>query len=237
MAIRLQASYRDPEFLWYVVSLRARIFAYAPERVDVSALASYEDLADPKWRGRLVARSSMNIYNLSLGASIIAEHGIISTRDWATAVRKNMARPPQGNDRDQIRAVAAGLADVAIVNTYYVGLLATSTDPKDREVAESVKIFFPNQENRGTHVNVSGVGVTAASKKLDAATKFIEFLVSDEAQKTFPQATHEFPIVPGIPRSDLQRSWGEFEADTLNLDMLGELNEAAVTVYNESGWE
>jgi iron(III) transport system substrate-binding protein len=148
-----------------------------------------------------------------------------------------MARPPQGSDRDQIRAVAAGLADVAIVNTYYVGLLMNSSEPKDQTVGKGTGIFFPNQSDRGTHVNVSGVGVTKASKNSEAAIRFIEFLVSDEAQAGFPQVTHEYPIVEGAPWSGLLDSWGEFKSDSLELGLLGELNAAAVTVFNEAGWE
>ena len=234
---RIPAAYRDVDDQWFGVAVRARIFAYAPDRVKASELSTYEDLSDSKWRGRLVARSSMNIYNLSLMASVIAEYGVDVARDWASAVRKNMARPPQGNDRAQIRAVAAGLADAAIVNTYYVGLLAKSEDPKDRAVAEKVKIFFPNQGDRGTHVNVSGIGVTAHAKNPEGAIKFIEFLASDEGQKVFPQITHEYPVVDGVEWSDLQKSWGEFKVDSLSLNRLGELNEAAVTTLNESGWE
>lgn len=234
---RIPAIYRDKDNQWFGVSMRARILAYAPSRVKSSELGDYEDLADPKWRGRILSRSSMNIYNLSLMASIIAEHGMPVAKDWAASVRKNMARPPQGNDRDQLRAVAKGLADVALVNTYYVGLLAKSSDPKDRKVAEALKIHFPNQGNRGTHVNVSGVAVTASTDSSAAAVKFLEFLVTDEAQKAFPQATHEYPVVEGVEWSELQKSWGEFKVDTLDLGLLGEHNAAAVAAFNESGWE
>ena len=234
---RIPAAYRDSEGTWFGVSMRARILAYAKERVEPGELKSYEDLADPKWRGRIIVRSSSNIYNQSLMASIIAEHGVHDARVWAQAVRKNMARPPQGSDRDQIRAVAAGLADVAIVNTYYVGLLINSSEPKDQTLGKGTGIFFPNQSDRGTHVNVSGVGVTKASKNSEAAIRFIEFLVSDEAQAGFPQVTHEYPIVEGAPWSGLLDSWGEFKSDSLELGILGELNSAAVTVFNEAGWE
>ncbi|MEM7146909.1 MAG: Fe(3+) ABC transporter substrate-binding protein [Verrucomicrobiota bacterium] len=234
---RIPASLRDPDNNWFGFTQRARIVAYDKDRVDPADLSTYEDLADPKWKSKVLARSSSNIYNQSLLASIIAAHGRDEAAAWAKAVRENMARPPQGSDRDQMRAVAAGLGDLAVVNTYYIGLLANSEDPKDREVAEAIAVFFPNQDGRGTHVNVSGAGLTKASKNPEDATKFLEFLASDEAQATFPQTTYEYPVVDGIEWSDLQKSWGEFKADTLNLSTLGDLNETAVEVFNESGWE
>ncbi|MEM9158946.1 MAG: Fe(3+) ABC transporter substrate-binding protein [Verrucomicrobiota bacterium] len=234
---RIPASYRDPENQWFGLSVRARVIVYAADRVKPSELSTYENLASPSWRGRLLARSSSNIYNQSIMASIIAQHGVNDARDWAAAVRGNMARPPQGNDRDQIRAVAAGLGDAALVNTYYVGLLINSSNAKDREIGNSVSLFFPNQKDRGTPVNVSGAGIAKASKNPEGAIKFLEFLASKEAQSTFPQATYEYPVSTDVPWSNLQKTWGEFKPDTLNLGMLGELNEAAATVFNESGWE
>jgi iron(III) transport system substrate-binding protein len=234
---RIPAALRDPHATWFGFTQRARIIAYAKERVSAEELSSYEDLVDPKWKSRVVIRSSSNIYNQSLLASMIAAHGEDAARDWARAMRGNMARPPQGSDRDQMRAVAAGLADIAVVNTYYVGLLLNSSDARDRTVGAAMGVFFPNQDGRGTHVNVSGAGVTKASKNRAAAVKFLEFLSSEEAQASFPQATYEYPVVEGIPWSDLQKGWGEFRADSLNLATLGELNEKAGELFNEAGWE
>lgn len=237
LASRVPDAYRDPDGQWCGFTLRARVLVYAPERVEEGELSTYEDLADDKWRGRILCRSSANIYNQSLLASILAEHGRDTALAWAGAVRKNMARPPQGSDRDQIRAVAAGLGDVAIVNTYYVGLLQNSPDPKDRAVAEKVRVFFPNQNGRGTHVNVSGAGVVKASGQKEDAVKLLEFLASDEAQKVFPHATYEYPVVEDVEWSPLQKSWGRFKADDLNLSVLGELNREAVMLFNLAGWE
>ncbi len=230
-------NYRDPDNTWFGFTLRARVMIYAKDRVSPDELSTYEDLADPKWRGRLLSRSSSHIYNQSLLASLIAANGEAAALEWARAVRRNMARPPQGNDRDQMRAVARGLADVAIVNTYYLGLLHHSPDARDREIAKQLRVFFPNQEGRGIHMNVSGGGVTRASSRPEQARQFLEFLVSEEAQNTFPLTTSEFPVVPGIPFSDLQQSWGEFTVDPLNLGTLGELNPSAVRLFNRSGWE
>lgn len=234
---RIPAAYRDPESMWFGFTMRARIIAYAKDRVKPTDLSTYAALADKDWRARILVRSSSNIYNQSLMASIVEKQGREKALAWASAVRKNMARPPQGSDRDQMRAVVAGLGDVAVVNTYYVGLLANSSEEKDRKVADSIGIFFPNQKAGGTHVNVSGAGLTKASKNVAAATKFLEFLASDEAQSSFPHATYEYPVVEGIEWSDLLKSWGEFKADSLNLSKLGVQNEAAVEVFNEAGWE
>lgn len=234
---RVPEAYRDSEGHWYGFSMRARVFVYTPERVKVSELSTYENLTNSNWKGRILCRSSNNIYNQSLLASILIADGEESALTWATQVRENMARPPQGSDRDQIRAVAAGLGDLAIVNTYYLGLLLNSPEKKDRELAGKVKLFFPNQNGRGTHVNVSGGGVLKASNQKENARRFLEFMVSDEAQKTFPSATYEYPVVQDIEWSELQKSWGRFKADTLNLSKLHEAGKQAVKVFNLSGWE
>lgn len=237
LSSRIPENLRDPDNQWFGFTQRARIIAYAKDRVKDGELTSYEDLADPKWRGRILARSSSNIYNQSLLASIIAANGREDGLAWAKSVRGNMARPPQGSDRDQMRAVVAGLGDVAIVNTYYVGLLLTSEDEKDREVGESIGIFFPNQDDRGTHVNISGGGVTKSSGNKEGAIAFLEFLASDEAQASFPQSTYEYPVVESVEWADMQKKWGTFTSDSLNLSKLGELNGEAVEVFNEAGWE
>lgn len=234
---RITDTYRDPEGHWFGFTLRSRVLVYNPERVSAGELSTYEALANPEWRARILCRSSANIYNQSLLASLIAANGEKEAANWARAVRKNMARPPQGSDRDQIRAVASGLGDVAIVNTYYVGLLLNSPDPKDRRVAKQVEIFFPNQEGRGAHVNVSGGGVLKASNQKENAVRFLEFLASDAAQKTFPSTTYEYPVVEGVDRSPLQASWGEFEADSLNVAELGRRKTQAVKLFNRAGWE
>ncbi|MEX2605857.1 MAG: Fe(3+) ABC transporter substrate-binding protein [Kiritimatiellia bacterium] len=234
---RIPEPYRDADSQWFGFTLRARVLVYAPDRVPVEDLSTYEDLADPKWRGRLLCRSSNNIYNQSLLASLIAAHGEDAALRWARDVRRNMARPPQGSDRDQIRAVAAGLGDVAIVNTYYLGLLLNSPDPKERELAGPLRIFFPNQEGRGTHVNISGGAVLKSSTQKENATRLLEFLVSDRAQEVFPAATFEYPVVEGIEWSDLQKSWGRFKADDLNLTQLGGGGKKAVQLFNLAGWE
>lgn len=234
---RVPAALRDPDGQWYGFTSRARVIVYAKDRVKPADLSTYEALADKQWRGRILARSSSNIYNQSLLASIVAAHGEKEALAWARAVRGNMARPPQGSDRDQMRGVAAGLADVAIVNTYYVGLLKNSADPKDREVAEKIGVFFPNQSDRGTHINVSGAGVVKTSKNKEDAVKLLEFLASKEAQATFPISTYEYPVTEGVAWSELLKSWGEFKPDALNLAKLGEFNKTAVKIFGRADWQ
>jgi iron(III) transport system substrate-binding protein len=234
---RIPAPYRDLDSQWFGFTRRARVLVYAPDRVNEDEFSTYEDLADPKWRGRILCRSSNNIYNQSLLASMIAVHGDDTALEWARNVRRNLARPPQGSDRDQIRAVAAGLGDVAIVNTYYLGLLLNSPDPADRRLAEPLRVFFPNQEDRGTHVNISGGAVLKSSGQKENATRLLEFLVSDEAQRVFPSTTYEYPIVEDIEWSELQKKWGRFKADSLNLSKLGEGGKKAVQLFNLAGWE
>jgi len=234
---RIPENLRDSDGYWFGFTQRARVIVYAPDRVKPAELSTYEALAGKDWRGRLVVRSSSNIYNQSLLASMIDTDGKDAAIQWASAVRKNMARPPQGSDRDQMRAVAAGLADIAVVNTYYLGLLANSDEPKDRKVAAQLKVFFPNQDGRGTHVNVSGAGIVAGSDNVAAAQKFLEFLASDEAQSVFPGATYEYPVVSTVEWSGIQKSWGVFKADTINLKRLGELNAEAIRCFNLANWE
>ncbi|MEX2577872.1 MAG: Fe(3+) ABC transporter substrate-binding protein [Verrucomicrobiales bacterium] len=234
---RVPESLRDPDGHWVAVTKRVRVVAYAKDRVEPEELSTYEALADPKWRGRVLARSSSNIYNQSLMTTLIAANGVEEAEKWAAGVRRNMARPPQGSDRDQVRAVAAGLADVALVNTYYIGLLETSEDRKDRDAAAAVKVFFPNQEGRGAHVNVSGIGIVKASDQPELAAKFIEFLLTDKVQSMIPQATFEYPVVESAKWSDMQESWGKFKADDVPLSKLGELNAEAVRIFNRAGWE
>lgn len=226
-----------PEGLWTAITQRARVFAYAKDRVNPEELSTYQDLADPEWKGRIVIRSSSNIYNQSLMTTLIEANGADAALEWAKAVRDNMARPPQGSDRDQIRAVAAGLADVALVNTYYLGLLENSSEQKDRDAAAAVGIIYPNQEDRGAHVNISGIGVVKASDQPELAAKFIEFHLTPEVQAGYPENTYEFPVVEGVPWSETQERWGKFKADDVSLSILGDRNAEAVRIFNEAGWE
>jgi len=227
---------RDRDATWWGLTRRARIIAYARERVDPSELSTYLDLADERWHGRVLVRSSSNVYNQSLLASILAHHGEDVAQDWAEAVVRNMAKPPSGGDTDQVKAVAAGLGDVAVVNTYYVARLADSDAEEDRRVAEQIGVFFPDQGGTGTHVNVSGAGVTRHARNVDQAVALLEFLVGEEAQALFASANHEYPVRPGVEWSPVLDGWGRFEADTLDLTVLGERNAAAVRIFDLAAW-
>jgi iron(III) transport system substrate-binding protein len=228
---------RDKDAYWYGVTYRARVIVYNPAKTDVNELSTYEDLANPKWRGKVLTRSSSNAYNQSLIASIIAHNGEEKASKWAKGIVENFARTPKGNDRDQAKAVLAGEGELAIMNTYYMGKMYDSSNELERKVARTLKIFFPNQNDRGAHINVSGIGVTKYAKNKDNAIKFIEFLTSEAAQKDFAEANYEYPVNPNVEASELVKSWGDFKADTLNLSILGELNETAVKIADQAGWK
>ncbi len=232
----IPAALRDPEGYWFGLTRRARLLAYAPERVDPSELSTYMALADDRWNDRLLIRSSENVYNQSLLASIIAAEGEEAAEQWAEGVVENMARSPQGGDTDQVKAVAAGVGDVAVVNSYYVARLMNSEDAEDQRVASAIEVFFPNQEGRGTHVNVSGAGVTAHASNPENAIRLLEFLSGEEAQQLFAEANQEYPVHPDVQPSATLREWGDFEQDSLNLSRLGELNDAAVRIFDRVGW-
>ena len=234
----IPAHLRDKEGYWFGVTKRARVLVYNLDTVDPKTLSTYEALTDKKYRGAILTQTSANIYNQSLLASFIAHKGREAAKAWAQGIKDNFARKPTGSDRDQMRALAAGMAKVAIVNTYYVGQLMHSKNFSDKAVAEMIGIFFPNQgENeRGAHINVSGIGVTKYAKHKENAIKFIEFLCSEEAQKVFTSVNYEYPANKNVAPSKLLQSWGTFKEDTLDLSKLGEYNAEAVQIFNEVGW-
>ncbi|MCF6219421.1 MAG: Fe(3+) ABC transporter substrate-binding protein [Gammaproteobacteria bacterium] len=228
---------RDPDDRWYALSTRSRVIVYSKERVKASELSTYEDLADPKWKGRLCIRSSSNIYNQSLLASLIIHNGAEQAEEWARGVVANMAQSPKGNDRAQVKAVAVGICDIAIINTYYMGVMLKKDD-RQKKAALQVAVFFPNQEGRGAHINISGAGIVKAAKHRENAIKLLEFLVSDEAQLWYAKANHEYPVKAGIPVSDVVMAWGyPFKQDSLNVSELGKYNAEAVKVFDRAGWK
>ena len=238
LAQRIPAHLRDPDNQWYGLSSRARVVFYNKEKVEADELSSYEDLANEKWRGRICIRSSSNIYNQSLMASLIAHNGEEKALAWAKGVVANMARPPKGNDRGQMSGAAIGECDIAIANTYYFGKWLASQDGQDQEYASKVAVFYPNQGDRGAHINVSGAGVVKHSKNKANAVQLLEFLASPDAQAFYAQANHEYPVVAGTPVSDIVKSWGyPFKGDQLNLDTLGQLNADAVKLFDKAGWK
>lgn len=230
------AAYRDPDGMWTALSLRGRPIMYSVERVKPADLSTYEDLANPKWKGKICVRSSGHIYNQSMLATMIESQGAAKAEAWAKGVGDNLARKPAGGDRDQLKAIAAGECDLALANTYYLAGMTQSKDPADQDVAKKVKIFWPNQNDRGAHVNVSGIGVTKSSKNVANAVQFIEFMLSDEAQKIHAEVVGEFPIKAGIPRSEVVASFGTFKADTAPLSALAKNNAEAVRIFDRTGW-
>jgi iron(III) transport system substrate-binding protein len=241
-AERLPQYLRDPEDHWAALTMRARVIAYHAERADRSILSTYEALADEDFADSVAIRSSSNIYNISLLASLVENLGADAAEEWAAGMTDSFARPPQGNDRDQLRAVASGEADYAVVNTYYIGRMLTSSEPADRAVAEQIGVFFPNQpevsgsDGRGAHINVSGAGITRHADNPEGARALVEFLLSDEAQQSFAQANFEYPVVDGVPLAPEVARWGEFVADTLELEALGAQSREASMIFDRVGW-
>jgi len=233
----IPAKFRDPEGYWFGLTFRARILAYSTERVNPEELTTYEGLTEAKWKGRILTRSSENIYNQSLLASIIANVGKEGAEQWAAGLLANMARTPKGSDRDQVKAVAAGEGDVAIVNTYYIGIMLNDANEEERKAAEKIAIFFPNQEDRGTHINISGAGVTKYSPNKENAVKLLEFLSNQDSQEFLANINFEYPVNPKAEFSDLLKKWGSFKADDLNLSVLGDNNSEAVLIFDKVGWK
>ncbi|MBD2072155.1 Fe(3+) ABC transporter substrate-binding protein [Leptolyngbya sp. FACHB-671] len=227
---------RHPEGLWFGLSKRARVIVYNKSRVNPAELSSYEDLADEKWRGRLLVRSSSNVYNQSLVGALLEAHGPQFTEEWARGIVANFARPPEGGDTPQIQAVAAGVGDVAISNHYYYLRLLNSENPEEREAAEQTAIFFPNQRDRGTHVNISGGGVLANSPNREAAIQFLEHLVSPEAQAIFAKGNSEYPVLQGVELDPVVAALGEFREDSINASVFGRNNPEALQIMDRAGW-
>lgn len=228
---------RDENGQWFGLTKRARVIAYAKDRVKPEDLSTYENLANDRWKDKILVRSSGNIYNQSLMASLIANNGEEVAKSWASRLVENMARSPKGNDRDQVKAVVAGEGDLAIVNTYYIGKLLNSKKPEEVKAGNGVGIFFPNQEGRGAHINISGAGVAKYAPNKENAIKFIEFLASNRAQEVFGKANYEYPVNPNVEPSELLKSWGTFKEDNLPLSALGNNNKKAVLVFDTVGWK
>lgn len=230
------AHLRSPKNDWFGLSVRARAIVYAKDRVKLDELSSYEDLASAKWKGRICVRSSSNIYNQSMVAGMLATEGDEKTAAWLKGFVSNFARRPQGGDRDQVLAVAAGQCDVALVNSYYLGAMVNGSDAKQRAAADKVSIFWPNQADRGTHINISGAGITAVSKNREQAVALLEFLVKDDSQRWYAEVNNEYPIRANIAASELLQSWGEFKRDDVDASELGRLNRDALMAMDRANW-
>ncbi|MGJ8682299.1 Fe(3+) ABC transporter substrate-binding protein [Paraglaciecola sp.] len=230
-------NFQDEESHWIGLSLRARPIMVSSERVQANAVKSIEDLTDPSWKGRICIRSSSNIYNQSMVASIVAQLGEEAAQTWVNGLVSNFARPPQGGDRDQIKAVAAGQCDVAIANTYYLAGMLSSKDEAQQAQAKKVKVVWPNQDDRGAHVNISGVAMAKNAPNKLAARKLVDFLLSNESQTWYAKTNHEYPILPNVTWSDLLTTFGQFNAEQVPLSKLGELNANAVRIMDRAGWK
>lgn len=232
----IPAALREPAGHWFGFTVRARVIVYSKERVKPGEIRSYADLADPKWKGRLLIRSGDSIYNQSLVAAMVANEGAEKTESWVKGLAANFARKPLGGDRDQVLAVAQNLGDIAVLNSYYLGQMANSKDPAEREAYSKVALVFPDQDGRGTHINLSGAGIAKHAKHPGNARKFLEFLASPEAQKVFPATSFEYPVNLSGDTSPLHQEWGSFKTDSLNLAKLGENYKAAIAIIEAAGW-
>jgi iron(III) transport system substrate-binding protein len=232
----IPSSVREPGNHWFGFTRRARVIMYHKERVKPNEISTYEELADPKWRGQLLIRSSRNVYNQSLVGALIRHIGQARTEKWAQGVAQNLARPPQGGDTDQIRAVAAGVGSLAVSNTYYLARLLKSPKPEDREAAQKIGIIFPNQNSWGTHVNISGAGMVKTAPNRANAQRFLEFLASREAQEALAKGNNEYPVVAGVPLDPVVASFGTFKADPLNASVFGRNNALALKITDRAGW-
>lgn len=231
------AHYRDADNHWVGLSVRSRPILYVKGKVDPKTLSTYEALAGPEWKQRICIRSSSNIYNQSLIASMIVADGVDKTETWAKALVANLARAPKGGDRDQIKAAAAGQCDIAIANTYYLAGMLNSDKAAEKSAALKMGVFWPNQNGRGAHVNISGAALTRYSKNTDNAIKLIEYLASEKAQQWYADVNGEYPVVASVAVGETLKAWGEFKADALHLGKLGELNKNAVMLMDRAGWK
>ena len=232
---------RGPNNEWIAIAKRARVIFYNPDNVSSAAIKDlgYENLADKEWSKRIVIRSSNNIYNQSLVASLISTHGVEKTELWAKGLVSNFARKPQGNDRSQIMAVANGMADLAIANSYYYGYMLSGKAGEDQQKsAQKVKMFFPNQNDRGVHINISGLGVLKNAKNVDNANRFIEFLLSNKMQESMVNNSFEYPVAKNVlPHPDIASSGLDFIEDEIFVSEYGRFNSEALKLMDRAGWK
>ena len=231
---RIPEHLRHPSGLWFGLSKRARVIVYNKDRDLAKTVSDYEDLTQPALKGQVCMRSSGNIYNLSLLASIIEANGAEAAQAWANGLVANFARKPQSNDTGQLRAVAADECGITIANTYYLGRILSSAKAADRAVAENLGVLFPNQGGRGSHVNISGAGITKYAPNKANAIRFLEYLTSDYAQKLFAEGNNEYPVVGDT--TGPVATMGTFKEDQVSASVLGERQAEAVKIFDRAGW-
>ncbi len=238
LTANIPPQYREPGGLWFGLTMRARVIFAHKDRVAAGEVGTYEDLADPKMQGRICTRSGKHAYNISLLASIVAAKGEAAAEAWARGVKANLARRPQGNDRAQVKAIHQGECDVSLGNTYYMGKMVTNQkQPEQQDWAKSVRIIFPNQGDRGTHVNISGAAVVKGAANREAAVKLIEFLSSDQAQAIYAERNFEYPVKPGVPPMPLVAGWGDFKADQAKLAAIAKYRIVASKIMDRVGFD
>lgn len=229
--------YRDPAGNWFGLTTRGRVVYASKERVTADTI-TYEELADPKWKGKICTRSGQHAYNIALIASMIANKGAEFTENWLTGVKNNLARKPDGNDRAQAKGIFSGECDLGLGNTYYVGLMQNNEkDPEQKEWAASMKVLFPNTEDRGTHVNISGMALAKHAPNKDNALKLMEFLASGEAQEIYAEKVFEYPVKPGTSPSETVAGFGKIKPDTLSLDEIAKLRKEASRLVDKVGYD
>lgn len=235
LAARIPAHLRTDD--WYSFSTRARVIVASKAAVNPADVQNYEDLANPKLKGKVCVRSGSHPYNLSLGAALLEHHGAQKTEEWAKGVVSNFARAPKGGDTDQIKAVAAGECGVALANSYYVARLMRSDKPEDKKVMEAVTVIWPNQKTTGTHINISGAGILKHAPNKEAAVKFLEYLASDQAQVYFADGNNEWPVVANVKvQNPALQALGKFKADTVNVGALAKNQATVQKIYDRAGW-
>ena len=235
----VRSELKDPNQYWIPITYRARLVVYSNDRVSKDELSTYEDLANPKWKGKLLVRSSSNAYNQALMSAMYVNLGNDEVTKWSKGLVNNFARNPKGNDRDQVKAIAAGQGDIAIVNSYYIGLLLSSDKQEEIDAGNSVSIFFPNQGvgDRGAHINISGFAMTKHAPNKENALKLLKYLTSEEAQNTYVNNSYEYPANPKVQPSEIVQSWGDFKIDNLDLNLLGSFRDDAIKVFDKTGWK
>ena len=227
--------YRAPDGSWYGLTTRARIIVASKERVKPGEISTYEELADPRWKGRICTRSGKHAYMVALTASMIAHHGEEYAEEWLSGVKENLARKPQGNDRAQVKAIKEGVCDLALINNYYMGKMVN--DEKQSAWADAVNIIFPNENGVGTHMNVSGMALTKGAPNREQAVALMEFLSDDLAQQMYAEQNFEYPVKEGVPWSGLLQSWGSFKADNLGLADIASHRKAASKLADKVGYD
>ena len=232
----IPANFRDPEGHWFGLTTRGRVVYASKDRVPQDAI-TYEELADPKWKGKICIRSGQHIYNIGMISSVISHLGEEKAEEWLAGVKDNLARKPNGNDRAQAKGIFSGECDIGIGNTYYVGLMMTNEkEPEQKEWANAIKVLFPNSQDRGTHVNISGMALAKNAPNKDAALKLMEFLASPKGQELYAERVFEYPVAPGAEASDIVKSFGDINPDTLPLADIANNRKAASVLVDKVGF-